>query len=165
MRAGNHFRGSPEALPSLRDSGGVDVVSQANNHTRDWESYGNHARLPRLPAIRGHPFCGARPTARRSAPPTLPRKIAVAFLAFDIGWAAGRRAGYPGVAVDAKDTRGIVRDISTARESADLVVVSFHWGTQMKNTPDAIQRFYAHLAAVDSGADLVLEPPSHVIQG
>lgn len=161
-----HFRGSPDALPSLRDSGGVDVVSQANNHARDW---GGEAMLDCLGYLQadGIPFCGAGAdyTGAHNPAYLTAQGLRVAFLAYDdigwSGWPAG--PGYPGVA-DAADTRGIVRDIFAARESADLVVVSFHWGTERKYTPDASQRLYAHLA-VDCGADLVLGHHPHVIQG
>ncbi len=161
-----HFCGSPEGLPSLRDSGGVNVVSQANNHARD---YGGEAMLDCLAYLQaeGIPWCGAGADYVGAHSPALltVQGSRVAFLAYDDigwpGWPAG--AGYPGVA-NAKDTAGIVRDITAAREIADLVVVSFHWGTERDYVPDATQRSYAHLA-VNSGADLVLGHHPHVIQG
>ena len=58
----------------------------------------------------------------------------------------------------------MVADIRAAKQNADLVVVSFHWGTEKNYTPDQAQINYAHLA-VDNGADLVLGGHPHVVQG
>lgn len=47
---------------------------------------------------------------------------------------------------------------------ADVIVVSFHWGTEKENYPDETQQALAH-AAIDQGADLVLGHHPHVLQG
>ncbi len=91
--------------------------------------------------------------------------LRVAFLAYnDIdwpGWTAG--TGYPGVA-NAADKAGIAADIAAARENSDLVVVSFHWGTEREYTAEGRQRELARFS-IDCGADLVLGHHPHVIQG
>jgi poly-gamma-glutamate synthesis protein (capsule biosynthesis protein) len=55
--------------------------------------------------------------------------------------------------------------MSTAKdENADLIIVSFHWGIERDETPDATQIKLAH-AAVDLGANLVVGHHPHVLQG
>ncbi len=159
------FRGSPAALPTMREAG-VDVVSHANNHSRD---YGGEALVDTLAYLdaNGIAHCGSGADHKEARSPAFltARGLRVAFLAYSdvnyYGWPAG--PGYPGVA-DASDAGRLVAEISSARERADLVVVSFHWGIEKEYTPTSRQRFLAHLA-VDSGADLVVGHHPHVVQG
>jgi poly-gamma-glutamate capsule biosynthesis protein CapA/YwtB (metallophosphatase superfamily) len=159
------FRGDPAALPAMRDAG-VDVVSQANNHARD---FGATALLDCLGYLNadGIAHCGAGADYGSAHVPAYlnAQGLRVAFLAYDDigfgGWYAG--TNYPGVC-DATDTGQMVADIAGAKANADLVVVSFHWGTERKYTPDAAQTALAHLA-VDQGADIVLGTHPHVDQG
>jgi poly-gamma-glutamate synthesis protein (capsule biosynthesis protein) len=159
------FRGSPQALPPMREAG-IDVVSHANNHARD---FGTEAILDSFFFLDADAIarCGSGIDYAAAHSPALidAGGLRVAFLAYnDIdwpGWTAG--AGYPGVA-SAADSGGMARDIADAKARADLVVVSFHWGTEGEYTANARQRSLAHLA-VDCGADLVLGHHPHVIQG
>ncbi|MBN2168156.1 MAG: CapA family protein [Actinobacteria bacterium] len=159
------FRGDPAALPFVRDAG-VDVVSQANNHARD---YGTDAMVDCLAYLdsAGIKHCGAGlDYGSAHAPAYLNANgIRVAFLAYDdigyAGWAAG--PGYPGVALPS-DTAQMAADIAEAGRNADFVVTSFHWGTERKYTPDPSQVNYARYA-IDCGADLVLGHHPHVVQG
>jgi poly-gamma-glutamate capsule biosynthesis protein CapA/YwtB (metallophosphatase superfamily) len=160
------FRGDPAALPFLRDQGGVDVVSQANNHSRD---YGGQSLVDCLGYLdaNGTKHCGAGVDYASAHTPAYldANGLRIAFLAYDdiaySGWYAG--AGYPGDCNPA-EVGQMAADIKTARANADLVVVSFHWGTERKYTPDASQTSYGHYA-IDCGADLVLGHHPHVVQG
>ncbi len=159
------FRGNPGALAYVREAG-LDVVSQANNHVRD---YGGDALMDSFAYLdaAGLAHCGAGAdwAQAHAAAYLMGNGLKVAFLAYsDInwpGWQAG--SGYPGVA-DAAEVSQMRADIAAAKRNADLVVVSFHWGTERRNTPDGSQVYYAH-AAVDAGADLVLGHHPHVVQG
>jgi len=159
------FRGNPYALPAVREAG-IDVVSNANNHARD---FGTDAIMDSFffldtSAIgrcgSGMDYAAAHAPAYASA-----NGLRVAFLAYnDIdwpGWTAG--AGYPGVA-NAANKAGIASDIAAARENSDLVVVSFHWGTEREYVAEGRQRELARFS-IDCGADLVLGHHPHVIQG
>ncbi len=46
----------------------------------------------------------------------------------------------------------------------DFTVVTFHWGSELKNYPKQYQKDYAH-HAIDWGADLVIGHHPHVLQG
>ena len=56
----------------------------------------------------------------------------------------------------------VAADIATARETCDLVIVSFHWGNELDYAPKSNQIMLGR-AAVDAGADLVLGHHSHRI--
>ena len=57
----------------------------------------------------------------------------------------------------------VVKQITEATQSADLVITTFHWGSEYKNTPTSRQKYLAHLA-IDSGADIVVGHHPHWIQ-
>ncbi|HEY5506414.1 MAG TPA: CapA family protein, partial [Coriobacteriia bacterium] len=159
------FRGDPAALVPMHDAG-VDVVSQANNHARDYGATALTDCLASLDAD-GIKHCGAGADyASAHVPAYLDAEgLRVAFLGYDdigfAGWYADK--GYPGVC-DATDTGQLAADVVNAKANADIVVVAFHWGTEKKYTPDAAQTALAHLA-IDNGADLVLGTHPHVVQG
>jgi poly-gamma-glutamate capsule biosynthesis protein CapA/YwtB (metallophosphatase superfamily) len=63
------------------------------------------------------------------------------------------------------DLAAMVEDVRKARKMADVVIVSMHCGVHM--TPALIagyQKDYAH-AAIDSGADLVVQHHAHILKG
>ena len=162
------FRGPPDGLAPMRDAG-VDVVSQANNHARDWGAEALVDTIGFLDAA-GIGRCGAGADYEGAHTPAYvdANGLRVALLAYnDIGydgWQGWRAAaGYPGIA-DAADTGRMRADIEAAKANADLVAVSFHWGTERKYTPDSRQVQLGHYA-VDCGADLVLGHHPHVAQG
>ena len=164
------FRAKPEAVGLLADAG-FDVMCVANNHTVD---YGRDALKRTLTTLEdaglGWVGAGADEVAARSAwhaavgAGSDRRVMTVAFLAYShmrpVEFYAGPgRAGTNPAVVD-----NIGHDVAQAAQSADAVVVSFHWGIERSRHPRAGERALAHLA-VDSGADLVLGHHPHVLQG
>lgn len=61
------------------------------------------------------------------------------------------------------DENHMVEQIKAAREQADVVVVSLHWGGEYTANPNANQQRLAHLS-IDSGADLILGNHPHWVQ-
>lgn len=62
------------------------------------------------------------------------------------------------------DMKALIDDVKKAKEEADIVVVSVHWGLHF--IPSIIadyQRDYAY-AAIDAGADLILGHHSHILK-
>jgi poly-gamma-glutamate capsule biosynthesis protein CapA/YwtB (metallophosphatase superfamily) len=159
------FEGPPDSAAAL-SSGGVRVVSLANNHSKD---YGTTAFLDTLAHLKesGVAWCGAGNNASEAYSATVveARGKKVAFLAFTgivpDGWPAGTQS--PGCATTSDPDR-VARAISEARRQADYVVASFHWGIELATSPNDEQRNLARLA-VDSGADFVIGHHPHVVQG
>jgi poly-gamma-glutamate synthesis protein (capsule biosynthesis protein) len=54
-------------------------------------------------------------------------------------------------------------DVRRARRSADVVIVYFHWGTELAREPDSRQKRLADLA-FRAGATIVLGAHPHVLQ-
>ncbi len=159
------FRGPPDSARALV-SGGIKIVSMANNHSKD---YGTAAFLDTLAHLKqsGVAWCGAGANAAEAYAPSVleSRGMKIAFVAFTgiipDGWPAG--ASSPGCATTTDHAR-VAAAIKDARSKADYVVASFHWGIELATSPNEEQRRLAHLA-VDSGADLVLGHHPHVVQG
>ncbi|MBI4334339.1 MAG: CapA family protein [Chloroflexi bacterium] len=66
---------------------------------------------------------------------------------------------------DRRDLSALKTNIRRAKEQADIVVVSLHWGLHL--VPKAIamyQPVVAH-AAIDAGADLILGHHTHILKG
>ncbi len=160
------FRARPALLDGLV-SAGIDLVSLANNHSVD---YGTKALLDTFARLdqAGISYAGAGADAAAASAPAFRATPAgiVAVLAFtDIipgGFTA--TSDTPGVNATTPDRDNLLAAVSAAKENADFVIVSFHWGTEYQSRANQDQRKLAH-QVVDAGADLVLGHHPHVIQG
>lgn len=61
------------------------------------------------------------------------------------------------------DEENIRNEIIAAKNQADIVIVTLHWGTEYKDQPDERQKYLGHLA-IDAGADLIVGNHPHWIQ-
>ena len=148
-------------------SAGVDVVSLANNHSKD---YGSEALLDTISRLDAagvqHAGAGADREAAGASALLLTPAGTVRVLAFTelvpAGFTATSKS--PGVNDCTADRGRMADSIRAAAENADFVLVSFHWGTEYTGAANEAQRALGHLA-IDSGADLVIGHHPHVIQG
>jgi poly-gamma-glutamate synthesis protein (capsule biosynthesis protein) len=157
------FRAPPEALFGLK-SGGFSVVSLANNHIND---YGPEALAETLEALDllGIERCGAGLNAEEAGRPAIVEAggLRFAFLAYaEAMWSVIEAGEGPGVVILDRDR--IAADVRAAGTSADLVVVSLHWGEEHQGKPRDSDRELAR-AVVDAGADLIIGHHPHVLQG
>jgi poly-gamma-glutamate synthesis protein (capsule biosynthesis protein) len=158
------FKAKPEYSQTLREAG-FDMLSLANNHTLDC---GRTGLLETMQNLQPHniKWCGAgrnRSEAERATVLNV-RGLRVAFVGFCEFLPEGvfTNDAKPGIAFASSEN--VRRVVSAARKNADVVVASFHWGTEYANRPRALQTELAHVAA-RSGADLVLGHHPHVLQG
>ncbi len=163
-QGGIALRASPRAVEGLSDAG-FDVLSLANNHTDD---YGPVGLLDTMGALeeRGIAYVGVGgdTSADRSTVVIDARGVKIAFLAYnhiepryvhEQGSAGGPVWLEPEVVYD---------EVRRARDLADVMVVSFHWGTEYVPVPDTFQTEVAR-RTVEAGADLVLGHHPHVVGG
>lgn len=159
------FRSPPDKVAPALASAGFNVVSLANNHTMDYGVEGLRQTLAALDAA-GIRHAGAGMSLREARQPAFIAADGhtVALLAYSLTfpetfWA---RRDRPGTAFGHE---GYIRaDVQAARERADIVVVSFHWGREITTQLRDYQPLLAH-AAIDSGALVVLGHHPHVLQG
>jgi poly-gamma-glutamate synthesis protein (capsule biosynthesis protein) len=157
------FRAPARNLEALKAMG-FNLVNIANNHVMDYGPGGFRDTMAALEAA-GLPFIGGgkdRAEAEQLRVVTV-RGLRVGLLGFtstfpESAWAGPRK---PGVAYSDQDRAGgIVRQ---ARSRCDVLVVSFHGGTELADEPNDVQKAFAHLA-IDSGADVFIGHHPHVIQ-
>ncbi|MGM0881201.1 MAG: CapA family protein [Bacillota bacterium] len=160
------FKGSPDALPALRDSG-FDVVSLANNHALDQGVEGMLDTMKHLDEA-GISHMGAGRDDTEAFSPVIKevRGIKVAYIGLSrvvpfASWKADKNVA--GVA-ETYETKRAVAAIAKAKEQADIVVVMVHWGKERVDQPEPYQKDYAR-QYIDAGADLVIGSHPHVLQG
>ena len=184
---GSHSRMPPHTASIFTDCG-FDVVSVASNHAMDW---GADALLDTIALFRerGVRVVGAGRNLRESREPAIIERsgVRIAFLAYcsilHEGYAAGHdkpgiaplrahtyyeafdyQAGVPPRVVTvprAEDLAGMVADITAARKTADVVVLSLHWGIHFMPRVIADYQPAAARAAFAAGADLILGHHAH----
>jgi poly-gamma-glutamate synthesis protein (capsule biosynthesis protein) len=163
------FRAPPTAFSALH-AAGVDVVTQANNHGRDFGTVGLNdslaaARSAHFPVVGiGHnreaAFKPWRTTIRG-------QRIAIigATQVIDSNLISSWTAGpdHAGLA-SAYDVTTLLSTVREARRTADIVVVYLHWGTELHACPTSRQRDIAPQLAA-AGADVVVGSHAHVLLG
>lgn len=166
------FRGQPEYAQALSQAG-FDVVSLANNHALD---YGIRALSQTMTLLHGSGIStvgGGKNTDEARQPVIINEKgMSIAFLAYckieditelhqQISKTKGEQ-GIPGIAPLIMEE--IKKDIQKAKEKADIVIISLHWGGEYQDHPKNEQREIAH-QLIDAGANVILGHHPHTIQG
>lgn len=160
---------APPALLDALVSAGVSAVSVANNHAGDHGSEGLAATIA-LARAAGLAVVGGGGDASEAYAPHIAeageRTVALLGLTRVIPfpyWAA--TPGRPGVAsVYDHALPDAVAAVAAARDQADVVVVSVHWGREGSPCPDETQTLIAR-ALVTAGADVIVGHHPHVLQG
>ncbi len=163
-QGGIALRAHPRAVEGLSDAG-FDVLSLANNHSDD---YGAVGLLDTIAALEeeGISHVGIEGATGVAGSPTVidAGGAKIAFLAYNHVEPRyrGQQDGLPSPRW--LEPEVVYDDVGRARGQADIVVVSFHWGTEYIPVPDAFQQEVAR-RTVEAGADLVLGHHPHVVGG
>lgn len=164
-----YFRADPRAVQVLT-AAGIDVVSLANNHILDFAEQGLRETIAALDRA-GLAHAGAGIDRAAAARPALVnadglRVAVIACADHPEEWAA--TADRPGINLvrigSETDLERVAAWLTAARESADFVVLSLHWGPNMRERPSPEFRAFAR-AVIDAGADIVWGHSAHVVQG
>ena len=160
------FQCDPEALPSMADAG-VDIANLANNHAID---YGFEAMLDareNLSAVGIEPV-GAGATPAEAYAPVLVERNGWTIAVLGGGGVHPETGSWivtedrPGM-TDGDSAEAMTEAIRAAREVADLVIVTIHWGKQGTTKPRAFEIGLAE-AFIDAGADGVFGHHQHMLQ-
>jgi poly-gamma-glutamate capsule biosynthesis protein CapA/YwtB (metallophosphatase superfamily) len=154
------FRADPAAVEGLLTAG-FNVLSLANNHILD---YGQQALLDTMVVLQesgiSHVGVGRNMNAARAPVFLQVRDLKIAFLAYCSFY--GATAHQVGTAP--LEPKLMQEDVRTARQAADVVVVSLHFGIEYSPCPLPRHRAIAH-SLVDAGATLILGHHPHLLQG
>jgi len=157
------FRMDPKAVDGLVFAG-FDVLSVANNHMFDYSRKAMEDTFSRLKES-GIEYVGGGLNEAEAYSPIIKEinGTKIAFLAFtNLGspsWEA--KNDRSGIAFLEKGK--LEKSIKEAKQKADVVTVSMHFGDEYKPSPNLEQKTLAQFA-IDSGADLVIGHHPHVIE-
>ncbi len=185
-------RTHPTAAQALQRAG-FTVVSWAGNHCMDWGREGFFDTIDALKAAKLN-VVGAGATIKEAREPVIieTKGQRVAFLAYSsilpMGyWAEENRQGcapmrawtlyeqiehdQPGTPsrihtfANRDDLAALQDDIRKAKQRADVVMVSLHWGIHF--VPAMIAQYQPEVgrAAIDAGADVILGHHAHILKG
>lgn len=159
------FRSPPVKVGAALRTAGFNVVSLANNHTLDYGADGLIHTIETLDEVNIlHAGAGTDLMAARQPALIQINGQKVAVLAYSMTLPENFFAG-PGKPGTAFGHEAHVRtDILAAREKAEIVIVSFHWGQEGKTTLRDYQVRLGH-AAIDAGASAVIGHHPHILQG
>jgi len=157
------YRGDPGSLDAIKKAG-FKLLSLANNHIMD---YGDQGLMATIRGCRQKKmvYAGAGSNLGFAGKLRKFEKHGVCYglLAYshtfpEEFWATPDSSGTAHL-----DRESLRHDIMRARGEADILLVSFHWGEELKTVPKPYQVDLAHLA-IDAGADVVLGHHPHVPQ-
>ncbi len=161
------FRTSPEYLQAYTEAG-IDIVSCANNHTRD---YGMDALSDTFTNLTQYEidYIGAGNNLSEAQKLEIyeVNGIKIGFTALNMinmnptWYATEERAGIN--CVDFADCEDYLDLIAEYDKQCDVLFVSAHWGIEYTNAITEEQEQMAHLLC-DNGADIILGHHSHVLQ-
>lgn len=187
---GQHTRLDP-GLAGIWKAAHIDVVSLASNHTMDW---GPEPVLDTIDLFRGmgKHVIGAGQDAEKARKPAIIERngVKIAFVAYCSVLRDGQAAGIgktgvapmrahtyyapeefqpgtpPKIITEPyeEDLQALQEDIRKAKQQADAVIMSIHWG--LRHVPKTICTYQppvAH-AAIDAGCDLILGHHAHSIK-
>ena len=161
-----NFKTDPEHVEVLKTAE-IHAVNLANNHVLDFGIPGLLDTLLVLSAA-GISYAGAGKNEAEARQPAIltARDIRIALLGFtdnEPGWKAGKNN--PGTNyLEVGDIEPVRTAINRVRSQCELVVVSLHWGPNMREAPSRDFINFAH-AIIDSGADIVHGHSAHIFQG
>ncbi len=156
------FNASAAAIEALT-SAGIDAVSFANNHSLD---YGGEAAAQTVANLeKGNVQVAGVQTGpeEESQTPVILEKdgTRIALLAYTDIFPDEFADTYPGPSRLTEEQ--VKRDIQSALEISDAVVLSVHWGKEYDLMPNERQKSLGRLA-IDSGASAVIGHHPHVLQ-
>lgn len=185
-------RTPPSSAHALKRAG-FSVVSWAGNHCMDWGREGFFDTIDALKAAQLK-VVGAGATISQAREPVIVESKGqrVAFLAYSsilpmCYWAEENRPGcapmrawtlyeqiehdQPGTPcrihtfANRDDLAALQDDIRKAKQQADVVMVSLHWGIHF--VPAVIAQYQPEVgrAAIDAGADVILGHHAHILKG
>ena len=140
------FKADP-AYAKILTAGSVEAANMANNHSKD---YGEQSYIDTIKALEdeGITTFGYDRTAVMEI-----KGVKVGLL--------GTYVLREGLGI--KDS--MMANLESLKEQgAQIIIASFHWGSEKAYEPDSTQIELAH-AAIDNGADLVLGHHPHVLEG
>lgn len=166
-KEGFGFQSSPDKL-EVYTAAGIDIVSVANNHVRDFGMDALYDTFDNLNKYGIEYIGGGRNiTEARALKIMNANGYKVGFVGYnmimhDSTWyATDTRAGIAGL--DLTNEEEILAEIREYDKQCDILIVSIHWGLEYLTEALGEQEILAH-ALADNGVDLVIGHHPHVLE-
>lgn len=163
-----NFKASPEKVFALLNAQ-ITIANLANNHILDFDKEGLLETIATLDKA-GIKHVGAGKNLEKATAPVVihQKGIRLGFLGLTDNEPEWKANGGPGTNhVDLnvqKEKDNVLHAIEKLRKEVDLIVVSIHWGPNMKEKPSSTFVNFAH-AMIDSGANVIHGHSAHILQG
>lgn len=155
---------SPHEVADALVNTGVDIVSTANNHTLDKGIRGIESEIQYLNKI-GLPFVGSSLSEKDRQTIRILQKngIKIAFLSYTYGTNGIPVPQGKSYLVNLIDRDIMKEEVHRAKQQADVVVMSIHWGNEYQRIPTEGQKDLAAFLA-NEGVDIIFGSHPHVLQ-
>ncbi len=161
-----NFKSDPKNVQALKKAH-IDVVSLANNHIKD---FGNEGLLETLKTLQraGIQSVGAGKNLKQAQTPLIIKKNGIKLGIIgatdnEPTWHATKTS--PGTNYfNVYNLDQLLDDIKKLKKQVDIVIVSLHWGPNMRERPTQDYINAAH-KMIDEGADIIQGHSSHNFQG
>lgn len=156
---------TPDEIADAVIDAGFDIVNIANNHMLDKGESGHSRNIdfwsekPEITLLGGFKNEEDYNTVRVIEQ----EGVKIAFLSYTYGTNGMVLPASSELVVPYSDADEIDRQTKEARELADVVIVSMHWGYEDNFAPNEEQKNLARIMA-DNGVDVILGMHSHVLQ-
>lgn len=162
VEQGMVFKAEPDMIAAL-ELAGIDVLSTANNHSRDCGRHGVEFTLDWLRQHGIAPVGTGESAEAAHAGAILERNgLRFGFLAYTFDQSNGNYADSDS-RIAVMDIPTMRRDVAALRARAGVVIVSMHAGLEYSAKPNRLQIDFAR-AAIDAGARVVAGHHPHVVQ-
>ncbi|MEH7124903.1 CapA family protein [Bacillus sp. JJ1773] len=155
---------SPQEVGDALLQAGVDIVSTANNHSLDKGEKGLLASIDYMDKI-GLPHVGTykSPEDQKSLIILNKNGIKVAYLSYTYGTNGIPIPKGKDFLVNLIDKEAMKEEIHRAKQEADVVVMSLHWGNEYQRFPTAEQKELGQYL-INEGTDILFGHHPHVLQ-
>lgn len=161
-----NFKSDPKNVAVLQKAG-ITVVNLANNHILDFGEEGLNETIATLWKSSTH-YVGAGMDIYQARKPFI--FVTEGFRIGVIGctdnepdWLATNDK--PGINyIKIGDLQTISKQIDDLRPKVDLLILSIHWGPNMRKRPSGEFQKFAH-ALIDAGVDILHGHSAHIVQG
>jgi len=163
-----NFKAKPERVEALKLAS-VAVANLANNHCLDFSEEGLLETLEVLDTAE-IPHIGAGKNLDEARKPLVieVEGVKIGILGFtdnEPSWIATRHSpGTNYIDIDEKGLEVVTNEVQKIRKSVDLVILTIHWGPNMRERPPNRFKNFAR-GAVDSGVDIFHGHSAHIFQG
>ncbi len=161
-----NFKAYPDRVKTLT-LGQINIVSLANNHIRDFHDEGLLETIETLDGTSIKHVGAGKDIANARKPIIITKNnIRIGVLGYtnnEPGWLAGENK--PGTNyLEVGNIKIVKKDIEKIRDNIDILVVSLHWGPNMRQRPTQEFIDFAH-QLIDAGVDIIHGHSAHIFQG